>query len=316
MRVPAAIARRATLWYARVTLLRLRIDHLHGEGNGIMALTYRVKPGKSVSLAGIDPGSTEEVARADAETRLAALGPRLTSLQEMQYAAGQQGILIVLQGLDTAGKDGTIRRVMAQFNPASCRVEAFKVPTANEQAHDFLWRIHAVTPRVGEIAIFNRSHYEDILAVRVQNLAPEAVWAPRYEQINAFESLLAVSGTIVIKFFLHVSKHEQRDRLLAREADKDKAWKLSNSDWPTHALYGRYIEAYEEVLGRCSTAYAPWYIVPADHKWFRNLAVAQTIVDLLDPHAADWKAALEKRGAARLADRAAQRVAAPPPSQE
>ena len=279
-----------------------------------MALAQRVKPGKDVSLAEVDPGSTGGITKSDAEARLAALGQRLAALQEMQYAAGQQAILIVLQGLDTAGKDGTIRRVMAQFNPAGCRVEAFKVPTANERAHDFLWRIHAVTPRLGEIAIFNRSHYEDILAVRVQNLAQEAVWASRYEQINAFESLLSASGTIVIKFFLHVSKQEQRDRLLAREADKDKAWKLSSSDWPTHALYSRYIEAYEGVLGRCSTESAPWYIVPADHKWFRNLAVAQAIVDLLEPYAPGWKAALETRGAAQLAARAVERARVTTPS--
>lgn len=287
---------------------------MHEKGMGTMALAHRVKPGKDVSLAEVDPGSTGGITKSDAETRLTALGQRLAALQEMQYAAGQQAILIVLQGLDTAGKDGTIRRVMAQLNPASCRVEAFKVPTANERAHDFLWRIHAVTPRLGEIAIFNRSHYEDILAVRVQNLAPEAVWASRYNQINAFESLLGDSSTIVIKFFLHVSKQEQRDRLLAREADKDKAWKLSSSDWPTHALYGRYIEAYEDVLGRCSTESAPWYIVPADHKWFRNLAVAQAIVDLLDPYAQEWKSALETRGAAQLAARAAERTTANTPS--
>ena len=287
---------------------------MHEKGMGTMALAHRVKPGKDVSLAEVDPGSTGGITKSDAETRLTALGQRLAALQEMQYAAGQQAVLIVLQGLDTAGKDGTIRRVMAQLNPASCRVEAFKVPTANERAHDFLWRIHAVTPRLGEIAIFNRSHYEDILAVRVQNLAPEAVWASRYNQINAFESLLGDSSTIVIKFFLHVSKQEQRGRLLAREADKDKAWKLSSSDWPTHALYGRYIEAYEDVLGRCSTESAPWYIVPADHKWFRNLAVAQAIVDLLDPYAQVWKSALETRGAAQLAARAAERTTANTPS--
>jgi PPK2 family polyphosphate:nucleotide phosphotransferase len=274
-----------------------------------MGLIHRVKPGERISLKDIDAADTAGVGRDDAEARLAALNPKLAELEELHYAAGQDGILIVLQGPDTAGKDGTIRHVMAQFNPASCRVEAFKEPTPEELAHDFLWRIHRATPPRGSIAIFNRSHYEQVLVVRVHKLEPKKVWERHYEQINHFERLLADSGTLILKFLLYISKAEQKERLLAREADPDKAWKLSPSDWPEHERYGDYIDAYEDALRRCSTDYAPWYIVPADHKWFRNLAVAQTILDVLDPYRKEWKEAVEARGKAALQARAAQRAA-------
>jgi PPK2 family polyphosphate:nucleotide phosphotransferase len=222
---------------------------------------------------------------------------------------------MVLQGLDTAGKDGTIRHVMAQFNPASCRVESFKVPTPEERAHDFLWRCHRVTPAAGTITIFNRSHYEDVLAARVQQLVPRAVWERRFRTINHFEELLTENGTIILKFFLHISKQEQRDRLLSREHDRERAWKLSPSDWPTHALYDQYTEAYEDTISRCSTEDAPWYVVPANHKWFRNLAVAETILDVLAPFHKQWKAAIEERGRLALQARAAQRAAGEAPSE-
>ncbi|HZS90100.1 MAG TPA: PPK2 family polyphosphate kinase [Chloroflexota bacterium] len=264
-------------------------------------LTHRVEPGHKVHLGDIDPGDTRGVERADAEARLSALNAELTDLQEVHYAAGHNAILIVLQGLDTAGKDGTIKHVMAQFNPAGCRVETFKVPTPEEQAHDFLWRCHRVTPAQGTITIFNRSHYEDVLVVRVHKLAPKATWEKRYAHINNFEHLLVDSGTIVLKFFLYISRDEQRRRLIAREQDTDKAWKLSVSDWSEHALYEQYIEAYEDALSRCSTEHAPWYIVPADHKWLRNLAVAQTIVDVMDPYRRVWREELEQLGRERLA---------------
>ncbi len=272
-----------------------------------MALARRVEPGKRISLREIDPGDTGGVARSDADARVLQLNEQLTALQEMQFAAADTSILIVLQSLDTAGKDGTIQHVMAAFNPAGCRVEPFKVPTPEEAAHDFLWRVHRVTPPLGMISIFNRSHYEDVLVPRVHKLVPRSVWERRYTHINNFEALLAGSDTTIIKFFLHISKEEQRARLLAREADKDKAWKLSTADWPEHELYDRYVEAYEDALSACSTDHAPWHVVPANHKWFRNLAVAQTIVDMLESRRHAWHAALEERGKAQLAARAAQR---------
>ena len=272
-----------------------------------MALTHRVEPRHSFSLKDIDPTKSQGLSKKDGDSRLTDLSTRLAMLQEMHYAAGQNGILIVLQGIDTAGKDGTVRHVMAQINPAGCRVENFKVPTAEELAHDFLWRVHHVTPAHGMIAIFNRSHYEDVLVTRVHGLIPRKVWKRRYEEINDFEHLLVDSGTIVLKFFLHISSAEQRRRLLAREKDAEKAWKLSSSDWPEHELYQEYMDAYQDALNACSTPHAPWYIVPADHKWYRNLAVAQTIVDVLTPYLPDWHEALEQRGREALAARAAQR---------
>jgi PPK2 family polyphosphate:nucleotide phosphotransferase len=274
-----------------------------------MALVHKIEPGEHISLKTIDPAETHGIDRADCESRMAVLNQRLADLEEVHYAAGQNGILIVLQGLDTAGKDGTIRHVMTQFNPASCRVEAFKVPTQDELAHDFLWRIHRATPPAGSITIFNRSHYEQVLVVRVHKLEAKEMWERHYEQINHFERLLTECGTLVLKFFLYISKDEQRKRLLAREEDKDKAWKLSPTDWPEHELYNDYVDAYEDALHRCSTDYAPWYVVPSDHKWFRNLAVAQTILDVLEPYRKEWKKAVEARGRAALKARAAQKAA-------
>jgi len=266
-----------------------------------MTYAHKVKPGENIKLSDYDPDDHGGVKHGDAGDELDSLNARLTALQEEQYAAGQNAVLIVLQAPDTGGKDGTISHVMARFNPASCRVESFKTPTPEELAHDFLWRVHRVTPPRGAITIFNRSHYEDVLVARMHNLAPKDVWGKRYEEINNFESLLADSGTIIIKFFLHISKDEQRKRLLAREDDKDKAWKLSASDWPEHDLFDDYIVAYEDALTRCSTEHAPWYIVPSNHKWFRNLAVAQTIAGTLEPYKKAWRVELEKRGKEALA---------------
>ncbi len=266
-----------------------------------MPYAYKVKPGQKIKLPDYDPDDTGKVSHGEAKDELKSLNERLTTLQEAQYAAGQNAVLIVLQAIDTGGKDGTISHVMAQFNPAGCRVEPFKAPTPDELAHDFLWRIHRVTPPKGNIAIFNRSHYEDVLVARVHKLVSKDTWEKRYEEINNFESLLAASGTIIMKFFLYISKEEQRERLLAREDDKDKAWKLSASDWPEHERYDDYTAAYEDALSRCATAHAPWYIVPADHKWFRDLAVAQTIADTLDPYTAAWHEELQQRGKEALA---------------
>jgi PPK2 family polyphosphate:nucleotide phosphotransferase len=260
-----------------------------------------VKPGQEVKLADIDPDDTHGVSHQEGQELSTHMEDRLGRLQRALYAAGQSSILIVLQGLDTAGKDGTINHVMTHFNPAGCRVESFKAPNPVEAAHDFLWRVHRVTPPKGVITIFNRSYYEDVLVVRVHDLVPKHVWGRRYERINEFEALLTDNGTTILKFFLYISKHEQRDRLKAREHDPKKAWKLSISDWAEHDLYDGYLAAYDDALTRCSTQHAPWHIIPANHKWFRNLAVAQTIVDRMEPAVSRWEWELTERGKKNLA---------------
>jgi len=258
-------------------------------------------PGENVRLADYDPSDTGGVSHDEGKELLTDLSARLTALQETHYAAAGNAILIILQGIDTAGKDGTVRHVLSSFNPTACNVTSFKVPTPEEAAHDFLWRAHRVTPGTGEIGIFNRSYYEDVLAARVHGLVPREVWERRYGHINNFESLLADRRTIVLKFFLHISKDEQAARLQAREKDKEKAWKLSPTDWSEHALYDEYVGAYEDALTRCSTDDAPWRIVPSDHKWFRDLAVARALVDTLSTHEKEWRAELDKRGQEALA---------------
>jgi len=267
----------------------------------MMPYAKLVAPGHKVKLSDYDPDDKGGTSRDKADKEVATLNARLAELQEALYAAQHNSVLIVLQGIDTAGKDGTVSHVMAQLNPTACRVESFKVPTPVEMVHDFLWRIHAVTPSKGTISIFNRSHYEDVLVARVHDLAPPDVLQERYTHINNFESLLHDAGTIILKFFLYISKEEQRDRLLAREKDKDKAWKLSASDWPEHARYDDYTKAYEDALERCSTRHAPWYVVPANHKWFRNLAIAEAIASALEPYHSQWRRDLDKRGSENLA---------------
>ena len=202
--------------------------------------------------------------------------------------------------MDTSGKDGTIRHVLSHVNPQGCDVHAFKEPTQEELAHDFLWRVHKVTPAKGEMGIFNRSHYEDVLVARVHNLVPEKVWSSRYEEINNFEQLLSQNGMIILKFFLHISYDEQERRLLAREQDKDKSWKLSAEDWEDRKYWKDYEKAYEDALSKCSTDEAPWYIVPGNHKWYRNLAVAHTIVHIMRQYKDEWKTELEARGQRNL----------------
>lgn len=257
-------------------------------------------PGR-VRLADFDPADTSGMDKEAAERALPALEARLRRLQELLYAADRRSVLVVLQGLDTAGKDGTIKHVMANVNPAGCQVWSFKQPTPDELAHDFLWRVHLRTPARGVLAIFNRSHYEDVLVARVHELVPRDVWQARYAQINDFEHLLAANGTILLKFFLHLSKEEQERRLLAREDDKDKAWKLSLADWRERERWHAYREAYEDALGKCAAAWAPWYVVPADKKWYRDLFVARALVERLEHFEHEWTAALEERGRAELA---------------
>jgi PPK2 family polyphosphate:nucleotide phosphotransferase len=210
-------------------------------------------------------------------------------------------LLVVLQGMDASGKADTIFQVLSHVNPQGCEVHAFKAPTLRELAHDFLWRVHRVTPGRGVITIFNRSHYEDVLVVRVHNLVPEKGWSQYYAVINDFEDLLIQDDTILLKFYLHMSNEEQEKRLLARQVDKTDAWKLSTADWAERKHWDAYQEAYEDALSKCSTDEAPWYIVPANKKWYRNLLVARTLVDTLRPYKAQWLDKLVVRGKQELA---------------
>ena len=248
-----------------------------------LADKFRVKPGEAVRLADHDPEYTAGLkSRREAKKQLEANTDRLAELQYLLYAENKRALLIVLQAMDAGGKDSTIQHVMSGVNPQGCRVTSFKVPTPEELAHDFLWRVHKAVPRIGEIGIFNRSHYEDVLVVRVRSLVPHAVWSKRYDQINAFERLLARNGTVILKFFLHISKAEQKKRFLARIKDPTKNWKVNPGDFEERAYWDDYMAAYETALSRCSSDPAPWFIIPANRKWFRNLAVSQIIVEALE----------------------------------
>jgi PPK2 family polyphosphate:nucleotide phosphotransferase len=261
-----------------------------------MDYTWKLDAGKRVSLDDYDPRHKGGVDRHLAEQRLLELQTELGELQELCFAAQQQAVMVVLQGMDTSGKDGTIKKVMDSVDPQGCRVTAFKSPSPVELAHDFLWRVHNAAPEKGMLGIFNRSHYEDVLIVRIHNLVPEDIWRHRFDQINQFEQLHARSNTIVLKFFLHISKEEQAKRLLEREENEDKRWKLNPGDYTERGRWDEYMAAYEDVLCRCATPYAPWWIVPADRKWFRNLAFAYTLVEALRPYREQWQQALRARG--------------------
>lgn len=244
---------------------------------------YRVEPGKSIKLADIDPNDTQHYRdKEEVKGELDRQRERIQDLQERLYAEHKQSLLIVLQAMDTGGKDGTISHVFEGVNPQGCRVWSFKVPTEEELAHDFLWRYHDKTPPRGMITIFNRSHYEDVLIVRVKNLVSEKVWQKRYSQINEFERILALNNTTIIKFFLYISRDEQKRRLESRLEDPTKHWKFSSIDVKERAYWDDYMAAYEDAVTKCSTDYAPWYIVPANKKWYRNLVVARTIADALE----------------------------------
>lgn len=244
---------------------------------------YMVKPGQEIKLAEWDPNDSGEFTRkGEVKKELKRLRRRLAELQDVLYAEDKHRLLIVLQAMDTGGKDGVIKHVMRGINPQGCQVHSFKVPTPEELAHDYLWRIHQRVPGRRYIGIFNRSHYEDVLVVRVHNLVPESVWRKRYDQINDFEKLLADTGTTILKFFLHISKDEQKRRLEERRDTPRKQWKFSLGDVAERAYWEDYQRAYEEALTRCSTPWAPWYIVPANKKWYRNLVVARIIVDTLE----------------------------------
>ena len=244
---------------------------------------WRVEPGTPTRLADIDPDESEGYQRKkDVADELKRHRDRISDLQARLYGEHERSLLIVLQAMDTGGKDGTIKGVFAGVNPQGCQVWSFKAPSNEEAAHDFLWRYHQKAPPKGMIHIFNRSHYEDVLIVRVKDLVPESVWRPRYEAINQFEYALTADGVTVLKFFLHISKDEQKRRLESRLQDPDKRWKFSSNDLKERAWWDRYQAAFEDAVNECSTPYAPWYVVPANRKWYRNLVVARTIADTLE----------------------------------
>ena len=267
-----------------------------------MPTTILDKPGKKVDLDDVSPNPPKQFSKEEANERLGKLSEELFDLQALMWGARTHSVLIVLQGRDAAGKDGAIKHVAGAFNPRGVHVASFGVPTTEEREHDFLWRIHQHTPRKGEISIFNRSHYEDVLVVRVHDLAPKSLWKHRFEHINDFEQLLCEHNTIVLKFFLHISKEEQEQRLLERERDPKTAWKLNVGDWQERELWSEFTEAYEDVLAKCATKAAPWHIVPADSKWYRNLVVAEAVRDAMKPHKKTWEEKLESEGRTRDAE--------------
>ncbi len=245
---------------------------------------YRIKEGQPVRLEDWDPSDTSgyKGKKKDGLGELAGLRERLDTMQEKLYAEHKEAVLVVLQGMDTSGKDGTIRRVFEGVNPQGVRVARFREPTPEELDHDFLWRAHREVPRKGEIVIFNRSHYEGVLVERVHKLVPKGVWQRRYSQINDFERLLTESGTTILKFYLNIDENEQKRRLQARLDDPSKHWKFSPQDVKERAFWPEYMKAYEAALERTSTRWAPWNVVPSNHAWFRDLVVCQTLVGALE----------------------------------
>jgi PPK2 family polyphosphate:nucleotide phosphotransferase len=244
---------------------------------------FVVEPGAKVRLAKIDPSYTgKHKSHDEALPEIQKNLERMDKLQYLLYADGDQSLLVVLQALDAAGKDGTIRHVFSGMNPQGTFVFGFKQPTQEEAAHDFLWRAHRRTPGKGEVVIFNRSYYEDVLVVRVHKLVPHSVWSKRYELINDFETMLSRDGTTILKFYLHISPEEQLARFKQRLDDPSRHWKISESDYPERELWPKYTEAYDDAIARTSTKRAPWYIIPSDHKWFRSLAVSQIIAETMD----------------------------------
>lgn len=246
------------------------------------ASRWRVPPGTTVDLASVDPRSTPGMpSKGEAATVIPDLHDQLRGLQERLWAEHTRSLLVVLQAIDAGGKDGTIKHLFRGLNPAGARVVSFRAPTEDELAHDFLWRVHQHTPGRGEVVVFNRSHYEDVLVVRVHELVPEEVWRPRYQLINQFEANLAAAGTTVVKLFLHISKDEQAQRFRDRIDDPTKCWKFRVGDLDDRARWDGYQAAFEEAISRTSTEAAPWYVVPADRKWYRNWAVSRIVLETL-----------------------------------
>jgi PPK2 family polyphosphate:nucleotide phosphotransferase len=244
---------------------------------------FRVATGSKVKLKDIDPAfKGHHTSHKDAAKEIEQDQTKLRELQELLYADGRCSLIIVLQGMDTGGKDGTISHILGSMNPQGCSVMQFRQPSVEELAHDFLWRIHKAVPARRDVTIFNRSHYEDVLIVRVHNLVPKADWSRRYDQINAFEKELVDNNTHILKFYLHISKEEQLSRFKERLDDPAKQWKISESDYKERHFWDDYLLAYEDVLSRCSTEHSPWFVIPSNHKWFRNLAVARIVVEHLE----------------------------------
>lgn len=242
---------------------------------------FLVKPDAKVKLRKIDPGFAD-CSDKTAKAKVERYDARLRELQELLYAEHKHSLLICLQAMDTGGKDGTINHVLGTMNPQGCRVASFKEPSNLELSHDYLWRMHRDAPAKGEIAVFNRSHYEDVLIARVHDLVPEKVWSKRYGQINAMEKILRDNGTHILKFYLHISKDEQLRRFKERLDNPHKQWKISEKDYTEREYWDEYTEAFEAMLSQCSTESAPWFVIPANHKWFRNLAIAQIMVEYME----------------------------------
>jgi PPK2 family polyphosphate:nucleotide phosphotransferase len=244
---------------------------------------FLVRPGTRVNLRDYDSGFREsDDSKKSGSEKVIDLQERMDVLQYRLYAERKCSLLICLQAPDAGGKDGVVRHVIASMNPQGCRVASFKQPSAEELAHDFLWRIEQQCPKRGEVVVFNRSHYEDVLVVRVHNLVPKEVWSKRYDEINEFERRLVENGTHILKFFLHISKEEQLERFKKRLDDPDKHWKISEADYKEREYWGSYDDAYEELLSRCSKPDAPWYVIPSNHKWFRDLAISQIILETME----------------------------------
>jgi PPK2 family polyphosphate:nucleotide phosphotransferase len=273
-----------------------------------LSYAFKLDKDQKVKLSDYDPDDTGKADKKKSQDEQTKLNEELSDLQEWLYAAQSHSVLIVLQGIDTSGKDGTISHVMSSVNPQGCAVASFKVPTPEDLAHDFLWRIHKQTPAKGWITIFNRSHYEDVLVTRVHKMITKDVCQERYGRIRQFEDLLTQENTIVLKFFLHITKEEQEKRLLAREQDPAKAWKLSAGDWQERQYWNDYTKAYEDALGTTAAPHAPWYVIPANHKWFRDLAIAEALVKTLRPYKDDWKKTLTKIGEEKKAELAKMRA--------
>jgi PPK2 family polyphosphate:nucleotide phosphotransferase len=263
---------------------------------------HRFDEPAKVKLARISEEPPAKFTKQEARDRLEKIGEELFELQNWMWGARTHSVLLVLQGRDAAGKDGAVKHMSGALNPRGVAVTSFGVPTQEEREHDFLWRVHWPAPRAGRFAIFNRSHYEDVLVARVKGLAPKPVWKERYGLINAFERTLAAANCIILKFFLHITREEQEKRLLAREKDPADAWKLSLDDWKDRELWDEFTEAYEDVIGRCASPDAPWIVVPANAKWYRDLVIGEALVAALRPHRQEWRKTLDAEGKVRRRD--------------
>ncbi len=251
-------------------------------------MSQPIKVLSPIRLKDFNPDFHERLDKDETREKSLKVCQRIGELQELLHADARQALLIVLQGMDTSGKDGTVRHVLQSVNPAGVETANFKVPSAEELAHDFLWRVHRVVPRYGNIGVFNRSHYEDVLIVRVLKLQPTHVWRARYDQINAFEKHLTANGVVILKFFLHISRAEQAERLKARIADPCKNWKFQPDDLKMRAHWPKFMKAYEDAINYCSTHYAPWHVIPANRKWYRDYIIVKTVAKALEAMKLKW----------------------------